>query len=71
MNYERQIIARILFGNSSSIYIKNRPKYVIDSETVYVHHKNTVRKVEFSTLKYQKHQIMRTFSKLKIIKSKL
>lgn len=51
LNYERQIIARILFGNSSSIYIKNRPKYVIDSETVHFNCGNTKNGIEFSVLK--------------------
>lgn len=62
LNYERQITARILFGNSSSIYIKNRPKYVIGSATVYVDHENTETGMGFTALKYQKHQIMRKWN---------
>lgn len=62
LNYERQITGRILFGNSSSIYIKNRPKYVIGSATVYVDHENTETGMGFTALKYQKCQIMRTWN---------
>lgn len=62
LNYERQITARILFGNSSSIYIKNRPKYVIGSATVYIDHENTKTGKGFGAIKYQKHQIIRTWN---------